>query len=78
MPIELSDNWDSWDRVGDVIVIPELKNCARCGETHDGSLLTFSKLTNPIEDPDGTKWTHWSPCPINGEPILLRAQLVEE
>jgi hypothetical protein len=34
-------------------------------------------LTHPIEDSDGTFWTHWAPCPENGEPILCRKVPIE-
>lgn len=48
----------------------DIKHCARCGQDHNK--LGFDKLTYPIEDSDGTLWTHWAPCPANGEPILLK------
>lgn len=46
-----------------------LRHCARCNQDHP---VAWQQLTNPIEDKDGTKWTHWAPCPVNGEPILMR------
>lgn len=48
----------------------DIKNCARCQQNHDR--LEFEKFTNPIEDSDGTLWTHWALCPTNGEPVLLK------
>lgn len=57
-----------------------LINCARCGGEHDA---TFKPLTNPIpffEQDERTlefneySFTHWSPCPVNGEPILMFIQ----
>lgn len=43
----------------------DLVGCARCdGDGHPG--LTFTKLTHPCLD-----FTHWAPCPTNGEPIML-------
>ena len=38
--------------------------CARCGERHQD--LRFNPLTYPADE-----WTHWAPCPTNGEPIML-------
>lgn len=53
--------------------IVDLKGCARCwGDGHDA--LTFEPLTHPVElDSDAEpSFTHWAPCPTNGEPILMR------
>lgn len=44
--------------------------CARCGKDHRG--LWFEQMDNPVVDSDGTPWTHWAPCPTNGQPILWR------
>ncbi len=44
--------------------VTTVKHCARCGGTHIH--LRFYKLDNPIDNA-----THWSPCPENGQPILL-------
>jgi hypothetical protein len=41
--------------------------CARCGGNHPE--LTFKKLENSL-----VKLTHWSMCPTNNEPILLRVE----
>ena len=41
----------------------DLKNCARCGNDHDD--LVPEKLEKPVDD-----YTHWCPCPTNGQPIL--------
>lgn len=46
--------------------------CARCGGDHDG--IVWERLERPIEDSDGTVWTDWAPCPVNGQPILCRVQ----
>lgn len=46
--------------------------CQRCGETH--TAIEWQALTNPIIDIDGN-WTHWAPCPTNGEPILHRESI---
>lgn len=48
----------------------ELKNCARCGETHAD--LPFKPLARPVyDDRDGELYTHWAPCPTNGDPIMM-------
>lgn len=53
----------------------DLVGCARChGDGHKG--LKFAKLTHPVDDPTG-EYTHWAPCPTNGEPILLRTTLTD-
>ena len=46
--------------------------CARCGGDHV-SVVT-RKLTRPVapEDVPWLLWTHWFPCPTNGEPVLVR------
>lgn len=54
----------------EAFVVKHLEHCARCHQDHDN--LYFWPLTHPVEDPDGTQWTLWTPCPTNGEPILLR------
>lgn len=57
--------------IDDSIIVPQIKNCARCKGDH--SNVKFKKLTHPIESDDSNlSDTHWSPCPTNGEPILLR------
>ena len=48
----------------------DVNGCARChGNGHKG--LLFFELTFPVVDADGTTWTHWAPCPKNGEPVLM-------
>lgn len=34
--------------------------------------MEYLPLAHPVVGPDGTTWTHWAPCPTNGEPILMR------
>ena len=41
-----------------------VRNCARCGKDHT---VTFKPLTIPADE-----WTHWAPCPNNGEPIMMK------
>jgi hypothetical protein len=51
--------------------IKALKNCARCGENHDQPIV-FQPLTQCVlNDAEDVIYTHWAPCPTNGEPILL-------
>lgn len=49
-------------------------NCARCGRTHEQ--VEWRRLERPIVDADEerTTWTHWAPCPTNGDPILMREE----
>jgi hypothetical protein len=44
--------------------------CARCdvADAHKG--ITYEPLFLPITIA-GTTFTHWAPCPVNGQPILL-------
>lgn len=50
-----------------------ITGCARChGKGHAD--LTFAPLTHPFEMDDEPDFTHWTACPANGEPILLRTQ----
>lgn len=46
-------------------VILTVRNCARCGETHEG--LRFWRLKNATDE-----WCWWSICPKEGQPILMR------
>jgi hypothetical protein len=48
--------------------LPQLGNCARCKQDHED--LTFEKLEYPHEVKSEV-WTHWAPCPTNGQPIML-------
>jgi len=43
--------------------------CARChGEGHED--LWWEPLTYPAEF-GAARFTHWAPCPTNGQPILM-------
>lgn len=56
--------------------LARVRGCARCGEDHDN--ITWRPLTKPIAEHDGSVWwTHWTPCPTNGEPIL-QAEVTRE
>jgi hypothetical protein len=39
--------------------------CSRCGKFHEQ--LRFTRFSMP-----GPLYTHWAPCPENGEPVLMR------
>ncbi len=55
--------------------VSSIRGCARChGPGHEN--VEWKPLTHPIEDSDGTEWTHWAPCPTNGEPILMRVHRI--
>lgn len=49
-----------------------LKECARCGQTHEE--LVFKQFQYPIQDSDGTTWGWWALCPETGEPILMKLE----
>lgn len=40
-------------------------DCARCGGDHVG--VTFHPLNRPTDE-----WTHYTNCPTNMEPIMMR------
>lgn len=46
----------------------KITSCARCGGDHEG--IVYKKLTNPVIV-GGTVMTHWIPCPVLNEPILM-------
>lgn len=52
-------------------ITTDVGSCARCGKDH--TAVTFQPFARPIrKDGDGpVRYTHWAPCPSNGEPILL-------
>lgn len=52
--------------------VPILLGCARCGQDHAN--LEFKQFAQPIDliDKDGDgPYNYWTPCPTNGDPILL-------
>lgn len=55
------------------ILVNGIDNCARCGGNHTEGVWFF-RFTYPIQDKDGTLWTHWAACPTNGEPILAKME----
>ena len=54
------------------MLLKQIVNCARCGGIHFD--VEAAPLTRPVyEDAPSEKilYTHWVPCPTNGEPILV-------
>lgn len=50
-----------------------VKGCARCGDNHEG--LAWKAFVHPVEVPElKWVWRWWAPCPVNGDPILLRVE----
>lgn len=56
-------------------ITTDLQRCARCGNDHKE--LTFQPLDQPMEA-EGLRFTHWAPCPVNAEPIMMRIQELVE
>lgn len=51
--------------------IVELSDCSRCALAHRD--LVFKQLTRPLYTENNREvYTHWTPCPTNGEPIMMR------
>ena len=63
MPNTVLGKSDGGDK--ESIKVQLMRNCSRCGQIH--SDLVFHRLTHPCGD-----LTHWTRCPTNGEPILLK------
>lgn len=59
------------DGFSNVLVVRDVRGCARCGGDH--AEISARRLQRPFQPPEagGLSWTHWAPCPDNGEPILL-------
>lgn len=59
----------------DTCVLKNIRHCARCGGDHEGELVA-RPLTQPFAPPEagGIVWSHWLPCPTNGEPIMVRIE----
>lgn len=63
-------NGSKMPSVDDLEFTMDQRGCARCyGDGHPG--ITFKKLTYPVDLVE-PPFTHWAPCPTNGEPILLQ------
>lgn len=59
-------------------LITNVSGCARCGEDHKG--VEFEELARHVqrETSYASRFTHWSPCPVNDQPILLRVDVENE
>lgn len=55
-------------------LIIDLDRCGRCGAGHPG--LELRKLSHPADTGRGIIFTHWAPCPVNGEPILHASSII--
>ena len=53
------------------VTIARLRGCARCHSEHED--IAFEPLQHPIG-----QYTHWAPCPTNGQPILLTLSRLPE
>lgn len=51
--------------------LSEIRDCARCGETH--SRLLWKSFDRPTKD--GYDW--WATCPVSGDPILMKVEPME-
>jgi hypothetical protein len=70
------------DDTTDGLLIPKVTNCARCQGTHE--LVHATKLTYPMSPRDAIwhtgeqmAWTHWFPCPTNGQPVMVMTEVPE-
>lgn len=61
-----------YHRAGEMLVVSSIARCARCGGEHDGP-IEARELVRPFAPPEaaGVVWTHWFPCPANGDPVLV-------
>lgn len=59
------------NKLKNAIIVKFVDGCARCGEDH--SYINFKPLTFACGD-----YTHWAPCPTNGEPLLMKIENKEE
>ena len=52
-------------------IVKAITNCARCGGDHES--ITAIEMAQPFAPPEagGLSWTHFAPCPTNGQPILF-------
>jgi hypothetical protein len=53
------------------MLLKKIVSCARCGEVHEN--VETKRLTQPVykDDSSTVLYSHWAPCPTNGEPILV-------
>lgn len=50
-----------------------MTGCARCGGSHEH--VEVRRMARPFSPAEagGLAWTHWAPCPTNGDPVLVMA-----
>ena len=55
----------------DTLHITAITGCACCGGNHEH--LDARRMAQPFAPAEagGLTWTHWAPCPMNGDPILI-------
>lgn len=53
------------------LTIARVTGCARCGGSHEDVIAR--RMVRPFAPAEagGLTWTHWAPCPTNGDPILI-------
>lgn len=58
--------------VDQVKTVFNIRQCARCGENHDKvEVRKFALYGFAPKEAHPLVWTHWAPCPTNGDPILF-------
>lgn len=53
------------------MVIRDVTACSRCGGDH--ARIEAHPLERAFAPPEAAplRWTHWAPCPVNGQPIMF-------
>lgn len=54
------------------MLLKKIIHCARCGEDHIN--VEAKPLSRPVlkdAPSEEVLYTHWAPCPTNGDPILV-------
>lgn len=65
------------DDDGPDVRVQSVGRCARCNGDHRH--VAFTRLEHPVPDVEVVGgWTHWAPCPANGQPILLAVRKTSE
>ena len=57
------------------MLLKKIIHCARCGGDHEN--VDTKPFAKPFRLGVDT-WTHWAPCPTNGEPILVTGEASPE
>lgn len=55
--------------------LKKIIHCARCGGDHEN--VDTKPFAQPFRLGVDT-WTHWAPCPTNGDPILVTGEASSE